>query len=187
MSQKIPFLLTVIAITVFMSWWLQNLIREAQQTPERVVAHLPDYTLDNVALTSIDSDGTVKYRLIATQARHYLDDDSYELDEVYVESLKKDQPPFMLTTKQAQMNSTGDIIHLKGDVEIRRLPYKGQATLRIQTQDVTIDTENETFSTQREFIAHSKNNTLRGRGLEIDNKNGLLKILSNAEAVYVRD
>lgn len=61
-------------------WILRSTPAQPEPAPERPAAHEPDYTMRGFAVRSHNADGTLRSELAGSEARHYPDDDTIEID-----------------------------------------------------------------------------------------------------------
>lgn len=64
------------------SYWVVRSTPEPQEPmPERPAAHEPDYTMRDFSVRNHGADGTLRSELYGSEARHYPDDDTIEVDQ----------------------------------------------------------------------------------------------------------
>ena len=114
------------------TWWL---VRNAPmpQLPaiDRPVKHQPDYFMKNFSVKSFDATGRLQSEVQGTEARHYPDTDTLEIDKVRMRSIGPDGRLTVATADRALSNADGSEVQLFGNAIVTREPLvrKGQATL----------------------------------------------------------
>ena len=90
------------------TWWL---VRNAPmpQLPaiDRPVKHQPDYFMKNFSVKSFDATGRLQSEVQGTEARHYPDTDTLEIDKVRMRSIGLDGRLTVATANRALSNADG--------------------------------------------------------------------------------
>lgn len=82
--------------------------------------HDPDYLMNKFSVRTFDDSGRLKTEVLGTQARHYPDTDTLEIDSVRIRSF--DQAGRLTTAKAARALANGDVseIELFGNARVVR-------------------------------------------------------------------
>jgi lipopolysaccharide export system protein LptC len=67
-------------------WVLRSTPRPQEPAPERAARHEPDYLMRDFSVRSHGIDGSLRSELKGSEARHYPDDDSIEVDQARLRS-----------------------------------------------------------------------------------------------------
>ncbi len=92
-------------------------------TPAEPVAaarHEPDYFMHQFAVKTFDADGQLKSEVKGTQARHFPDTDTLEIDQVHIRSFNEEGRLTTATARQAITNSDGSEVQLIGGAQVVR-------------------------------------------------------------------
>lgn len=103
--------------------------------PRTVVpTHDPDYFLRNFSVKNFDPNGRLKSDIQGTEARHYPDTDTMEIDQPRIRSYDLKGALTTATAKHAISNSDGSQVQLIGDAVVTReaVDAKGQPQPRLE-------------------------------------------------------
>lgn len=122
-SIYLPVLL--MGLLVLVTYWL---VRNSPvpPTPEeaRAARHEADYFMRKFTLKTYDEDGLMKSEVNGTEARHYPDTDTLEIDQPRMRSVSLDGRITTSTSKRALTNGDGSEVQLFGDAKVVREPAK---------------------------------------------------------------
>lgn len=108
-------------------WLVKNTPLLEATEAQRPLTHDPDYTMSQFAVRSFDASGKLKSELFGSEARHYPDTDTLEIDQVRMRSFN---PQGLLTTANANRAlSNGDAseVQLFGNAVVVRQGATPQA------------------------------------------------------------
>ncbi len=101
-------------------WILRSTPMPQEPAPARPATHEPDYFMRGFSVRSHGADGQLRSKLSGTQARHYPDDDTIEIDQAHLLAFGEGGT---LTLAQARRLSTDGRQHeylLEGEVSVNR-------------------------------------------------------------------
>lgn len=175
--------LIIISTLALLSWWFQDIWKDAPIIQPQKDSHFPDYFMENFTLTNMDETGKPSYVLRALRMLHYADDDSSELEQPQIQFLG-DGGDWTITAEHALILEQSNQIQLKTNVLLNRNASAGQTPLTITTEYLSINTRTEIAKTSHLAQVSSKDLSLTSRGLVYDNRNGILKLVSEVRGVY---
>lgn len=103
-------------------WFVKNTPLLGLPDAPRPVRHDPDYYMRGFAVRTFDASGQLKSELFGTEARHYPDTDTLEIDQVRIRSFSKEGRLTTATAKRALSNADGSEVQLFGDALVVRDP-----------------------------------------------------------------
>lgn len=119
LSLYIPVVLMgVLALSTY--WLVRSTPPLAPASAPGPARHEPDYVMQNFSVRTFDDSGRLKTEVLGTQARHYPDTDTLEIDAVRMRSF---DPTGRLTTANAQRAlANGDVseVELSGNAHVVR-------------------------------------------------------------------
>lgn len=130
MWQQLSLYLPVVLMGVlaFGTYWL---VRSTPQlTPSESSAparHEADYFMRKFSVKTFDSTGHLKSEVIGTDARHFPDTDTLEIDLVQIRSFDERGRLTTATARRAVTNSDASEVELFGDAHVVREPSTEQA------------------------------------------------------------
>jgi lipopolysaccharide export system protein LptC len=89
------------------------------------VTHDPDYFMRNFSVKTFDAAGRLKSEVFGTEARHYPDTDTLEIDQPRIRSFNEQGELTVATAKRAVSNADGTEVQLIGDAVVTREPAAG--------------------------------------------------------------
>ena len=112
---------------------------------QRAPTHEPDYFMRGFSVKTFDASGRLKSEVFGTEARHYPDTDTLEIDQPRLRSYNESGALTVATGKRAISNGDGSEVQLIGDAVVtREPPAPGQAPqmqFRGEFLHVFVDTE----------------------------------------------
>ena len=177
-------LLVVLAIALISRWLLTTIeAPTGRLAPEE--RHDPDYFLENFKLTIYQPNGAPAYRLNATHANHYPDDDTLAMKNLRIEYLVEPEQTWITTANEGTAFENIEVVHLTGDVQIQRQTKEVEHSYTINTDALRIDFPKKHASTDTKVKIVSKNSTIAAKGMIVDLQAGEMTLLSEARGHYV--
>ena len=176
-------ILFVFALAAFLSWWLSSTGPSLLPHLE-VKRHDPDYYLVNFTLTTMNDDGIPKHQLTADNMYHYPDDDTANLANPRLVIYNEETDPWEIRADRGLVSEGGKSVFLQGDVFINRLDKRPDHQLEIITRDLTVETEDETASTEQAIIIKDHYGVTEGVGMQANLKERHLQLLSQVKGNY---
>lgn len=87
---------------------------------QRPPTHEPDYFLRGFSVKNFDAAGRLKNEIHGTEARHYPDTDTTEIDQPRIRSYNERGALIIATAKRAVSNADGSQVQLFGDAVVAR-------------------------------------------------------------------
>lgn len=175
--------LVIISLVALVSWWLQDIWKEAPIVQIQKDKHFPDYFMENFTLTNMNEQGSPAYVLKAQKLLHYADDDSSELTQPSIQFFNT-KGNWTISAERAQLLSDKQLIHLHNKVRLLREGSAQQSALSIDTDYLRIHTDQEIAETDRPARIQSQGLELHSIGMVFDNRQGILKLTSKVKGTY---
>lgn len=119
LSLYLPVLL--MGVLALGTWWLvRNAPKPIAEGPQRTVTHEPDYYMRDFSIKSFDVTGRLKSELQGTEARHYPDTDTLEVDNPRMWSIAPDGRVTRGQAHRALSNADASEIQLFGKAVVTR-------------------------------------------------------------------
>jgi lipopolysaccharide export system protein LptC len=119
MSVYLPVILMgVLALGTY--WLARNTPTFAAPEARRQPTHQPDYFMRGFSVKSFDPTGRMKSELHGSEARHYPDTDTLEIDNVRIRSYNDQGALTVATAKRAITNADASQVQLVGDAIVTR-------------------------------------------------------------------
>jgi lipopolysaccharide export system protein LptC len=109
------------------TYWLVRSTPTPNQ-PQAAVAprHEPDYFMRQFSVRTYDAQGQLKSEVRGTEARHFPDSDTLEIDQVHIRAVSSEGQLTVATAQRAVTNGDGSEVQLIGDARVVRDPAPGK-------------------------------------------------------------
>jgi lipopolysaccharide export system protein LptC len=177
------FLLSILAAFTFYLAEFAN--RGDKPVESKVIRHEQDYFVERFTLVKLNDQGQPSFRLAADLMKHFPDDDTSEFVNPKLVSLDKKKPIITVVSDSGKAGPKGDIMELSGNVVLTRAPSEASKQLKLTTEYLLINTNEETGSTDKPTEITQGASKLTGIGMNFDNLNRLFALHSNVKSTWV--
>lgn len=101
-------------------WLASNTPVFSAPQAERAERHEPDYFMRRFEVKTFDGSGRLKSEVFGTEARHYPDTDTLEIDKARIRSFTEDGRLTIATAERALSNGDGSEVQLTGNAVVVR-------------------------------------------------------------------
>jgi lipopolysaccharide export system protein LptC len=101
-------------------WLARNTPTLGAPEAQRVATHEPDYFMRRFSVKTFDATGRIKSEVYGTEARHYPDNDTLEIDQPRIRSFNQRGELTVATARKALSNADGSEVQLIGDAVVTR-------------------------------------------------------------------
>lgn len=144
----------------------------------------PDYYVEQVALTKLNSKGEPAFRLSADRLVHYPHDQSSVFERPVLVSLEPDRPLVTLRAARGRSTNEGERTELFDDVVLTRAASAGKPALLVETEYVLMLGDEDVARTDRPVRISSGDSFLTGVGMEFNNSTRVLNVLSDVRGIW---
>lgn len=117
--------LVMMALLAVGTYWLvRNTPAAYEAEVARPVSHEVDYFMRQATVKTFDETGRLKTELFGTEARHYVDTETLEIDQARMRSTALDGRLTTATANKALSNDAGSEVQLMGDAVVVREPMQ---------------------------------------------------------------
>lgn len=155
----------MLAILGAIAWWLLGTKTPDEALPRLMDRH-PDYIIDTFVATTMTDAGTPDRRLVATQLRHFADDDSHELDDPNLVLFAEDGPPWRIRAEQGWMSGDKTRITLHTNVTVDRSASGSTRPVHLETEALDLYPKRDYAETQRPVKLASDQDWLTSTGMQ---------------------
>jgi lipopolysaccharide export system protein LptC len=160
---------------------------EGAQLPE-ALADSPDLLMARATIVQYREDGTLSYRLIASELRHFDEDAITHLRDADLHVINElGDPPWDINARYGSINrqplpdqGTQDVVHLRDEVKMEQ-QYPDGRFVRLETPAIDYYPERQYAETSRDVMIDTDVGRTRAVGLEGELQKGLLRLFSNDE------
>ncbi len=170
--------IALLLVLVIGTWWAADYAQRAIPTvPPRKLTHEMDTFIDDFVMMRIDETGLPVERLESPHARHYPDDDSYEVQLPRAVSQRPDRSVTIATAERGRMDEDGARVVLTGNVRLHREPADDAPALTIETEELTVRPRDDVaFTDLPATITRADGSRMSGTGMRYDNRNRQLTV-----------
>lgn len=158
--------------------------------PVTAASHDPDYFMRNFSVKTFGETGQLKSEVTGTDARHFPDNDTLEIDGVRIRSFDEDGRLTTVSARRALTNSDNSEIQLFGDALVVRLPSqdaKGNDLPRMEFRGEFL----HAFMDTEQLKSHLPVELTRGKDrfnadtLDFDNRTGVMLLNGRVKGVLM--
>lgn len=156
--------------------------------PVAVARHDPDYFMRNFSVKTFDETGQLKSEVIGSDARHFPDTDTLEIDSVRIRSFDLEGRLTNVSARRALTNSDNSEIQLFGDALVIRQPSRdvnGKTLPRMEFRGEFL----HAFMETEQIKSHLPVELIRGvdrfnaDSLDFDNRAGVVMLKGRVKGV----
>ena len=126
----------LMAVMALGTYWLASNTPSLLGSSEnrQPLSHEPDYFMRNFSVKTFEQNGRLKSEVFGTEARHYPDTDTLEIDKPRILSYDESGSLTVATAQRAISNGDGSEVQLIGDAVVTRRPPPGSNAPRMEFQ-----------------------------------------------------
>jgi lipopolysaccharide export system protein LptC len=179
------FALIFIAIVALASFWLKEEVINEYKNFSINKNSGPSFFLKDFDSTRTDDDGNLQSSLQAEYMKHFKGQDKTSLSKPFYIKYKNKKKHSTIFSDVGEINDKGEQIILKENAILIRLPTKTKKVLKLFTHELNIYSELDVVTSQKAVkMIQEPNIEIDGIGMKYDNKDGILKLLSNVKVRY---
>lgn len=176
-----PLLLLVVAAG---SWWFLAVLDDDDPDGDEATRHVPDYYMDNFEATTMGLTGKPRRRLQAEHMAHFPDTDTHELKRPYLVVYHEERLPWHVRSEEGWVSPDGDVILLKGEVNIWREDENGKPQIRVDTRNMRVLPDTDFGETDEPVVIRTDRMETRGVGMRAFLDESRLELLSKVRTVH---
>lgn len=151
-------------------WLARNTPSAALPTVERPPTHEPDYFLRRFSVKSFENSGRLKSEINGSEARHFPDTDTLEVEQPRIRSFGQDGVLMFATARRAVSNADGSELQLIGDAVVtREVGGKAGSKLEIRGEFLHFFVDAEKLRSHKPVKLVRGGSVFEGDSLEYDN------------------
>lgn len=156
---------------------------------QRVLTHDPDYFMRDFAVRTFDLNGRVRTEVFGTEARHYPDTDTMEIDQPRIRSYNEQGVVTVATARTGISNADGSEIQLVGNAVVVRDPVPGTSVPRMEFRGEFLHAfmNTERVKSHKPVTLIRGNDKFTGDAMEYDNLNRVLDLRGRVHGLLIPD
>lgn len=177
-------LLSVLAI---LTAWINHVVQPPKPKLDGSSRHDPDYIVSNFVTTQTDINGNLRYKLAATEMKHFPDDDTTVLQRPRYTQFAADKPYTQVQGLRGYVSSKGDQVQLVDNVKITRQAFAGKGEMTIDTEYLNILPNQDLVRTDSPVVIRQAPKTIiYATGMVYEKNNNTVTLLHKVRAHYER-
>ena len=180
-------LMGVLALGTY--WLARNTPSLAPVAAQHAPTHDADYFLRGFSVKSFDPSGRLKTQINGTEAHHYPDTDTLEIEQPRMRSYSETGALTVATARRAISNADGSEVQLFGDAVVTREGNDGkgapQPKMEIRSDFLHVFANTERLKTNRPVTIARGNDVFRGDGLDYDNLTRVMQLQGRVHGVLL--
>jgi LPS export ABC transporter protein LptC len=174
-----------IAIVALASFWLKEEVINEYKNFTQSKNSGPSFFLKDFESTKTDEDGNLQSSLQADYMKHFKEEDKTSLFKPLYTKYKNKNKHSTIYSDVGEISDKGEEIILKENAILIRFPTETKKTLKLYTHELNIYSELDIVTSQKAVkMIQEPNIEIDGVGMKYDNKDGILKLLSNVKVRY---
>jgi len=144
----------------------------------------PDYFVERFSFVRMTAGGQPRYIISGDKLTHRPSDDTLDVVLPVVHTLAPGKPPMTMHAKTAHIDQTSNVVDLKGDVDIRRPQLGAVQAMTLNTEALTVYTDEDRMQTAQPFELVIGSTTVAGVGMKANNATGQLDVQSKMALTF---
>lgn len=183
----IMFPLILLLLLAILTFWVNKAVQPPEPKIDGSSRHDPDYIMSNFVTTQTDINGDLRYKLAATEMRHFPDDDSTQLQRPHYTQFAVDKPYTQVEGLRGQVSNNGEEIELFEEVKVTRQAYAGKGEMTVETAYLKIFPDEELVTTPNPVVIRQAPKTvIYATGMVYEKKKHTVTLLHKVRAHYER-
>ena len=190
---KLALYLPVILMGVFALgtyWLVRSTPALLAPAPTAMVQHEPDYFMRGFSVKTFDASGRLKSEVFGSEARHYPDTDTLEIDGVRIRSFDAAGRLTTATARRALTNSDASEVQLFGDALIVREPVQDktgrlQPRMEFRGEFLHAFMETERVKSDKPVDLRRGNDRFTADAMDFDNLDRVMQLTGRVKGTLV--
>ncbi len=184
MRTKLTALILVVALSGALALWMKGLHKVAVFRLKGQLTHIPQYTLEDITLTTMDTQGRPQYRIRSPRMVRYTDDESSEFDAPVLWVYRPAEPPMEVRSRQAWVSPSRDKIVLRGEVTLIQPKTTTHRGFTVHSAEVSVLPGPRTATTEQEVTVYGEGFYMEGVGGSVDMLARTVRLDARVRGVY---
>ena len=179
------FVLFLILIIAFITYWLKTEVEKELLIKKNNNVSGPEFYLRNFNSIQTKKNGAIKFKISAKSMEQYDYAEYAILDKPYFTKYRNKKPYSYIKSNSGKVISGGDKYLFTDNVVLTRLKTKKKREMKLFTDQLDILPNLDIILTKKPVkIIQEPSIEIYGVGMKYDNKEGIVKLLSNVRVHY---
>lgn len=183
----IIFPLALLSMLALLTFWINKVVQPTAPKLDGSSRHDPDYIINNFVTTQTDIHGGLRYKLAATEMKHFPDDDTSILVRPRYTQFAVDKPYTQVHGLRGNVSGNGEEVELFDQVKVTRQAFAGKGEMTVETDYLNIRPNEEIVKTDSPVIIRQAPKTvIYATGMLYEKKMRTVTLLNKVRAHYER-
>jgi len=183
----IIFPLALLSMLALLTFWINKVVQPAIPKLDGSSRHDPDYIVSNFVTTQTDIHGGLRYKLAATEMKHFPDDDTSVLVRPRYTQFAVDKPYTQVHGLRGNVSGNGEEVELFDQVKVTRQAFAGKGEMTVETDYLNIRPNEEIVKTDSPVVIRQAPKTvIYATGMLYEKKMRTVTLLNKVRAHYER-
>jgi lipopolysaccharide export system protein LptC len=181
----IIFPIVILSLLAVLTAWVNHMVQPPQAKLDGSSRHDPDYIMSNFVTSQTDVNGVLRYKLAATEMKHFPDDDSTNLLQPRYIQFAIGKPYTQVEALRGYITSDGERVQLVDNVKITRQAFAGKGEMTVETDYLNILPNQDLVRTDRPVVIKQAPKTvIYATGMIYEKNNRTVTLLHKVRAHY---
>jgi len=169
-------------------WLIRSTPSVIEAVAKRPAAHEADYFLRNFSIKTFDAKGRLKAELFGSEAQHFPDTETLEIERVRSRSIDARGLVTAATSDRAISDAEGTDVQLLGNVRVIRDPAPGRSgnagqPIEYRSEFLHVFSEKEKMKTHLPVVVSQGTDRLSGNAMSYDNVEEILELTGQVRGI----
>lgn len=180
----VAILAPLIAIALASFWALEVMRRSGGELAEPAARTEPDFYVEKFNYVKMTDTGEAQYHVSGSRLTHNPVDDTYDVADPVVRSVRSEGEPMTITARRAWVNSDSSEIRLFDNVHIDRPATPERERFQLRSQHLIVLPDDDVMKTDKPVKITQGESTLTGTGMLANNATRMFKLHNDVHGTY---
>jgi lipopolysaccharide export system protein LptC len=183
----ILFPLMLLSLLAALTFWINVTVQPTAPKLDGSSRHDPDYIVSNFVTTQTDVNGDLRYKLAASEMKHYPDNDATNLLNPRYTQFATNKPYTQVQGLHGYVSSNGEIVEIVDKVLVTRQAFAGKGEMTLETDYLNIRPNEDLVQTPNPVVIRQAPKTvIYATGMIYEKKKQTVTLLNKVRAHYER-
>jgi len=166
-------------------WLARNTPSFGPAESARPVTHDPDYFMRNFSVKTFDATGRLKSEVFGSEARHYPDTDTLEIDQPRIRAYSETGELTVATARRALSNADGSEVQLLDNAVVTREATAQRPSMEFRGEFLHVFVNTERVRSHKPVTLIHGNDQFTAESLDYDNLDRVMDLKGRVRGVLV--
>jgi lipopolysaccharide export system protein LptC len=183
----ILFPIILLSLLAAITFWINMTVQPVIPKIDGSSRHDPDYIVSNFVTTQTDANGDLRYKLAATEMKHFPDNDTTNLLNPRYTQFAVNKPYTQVEGLHGYVSSNGEVVEIVDKVLVTRQAFADKGEMTLETDYLNIRPNEELVQTTSPVVIRQAPKTvIYATGMIYEKKKQTVTLLNKVRAHYER-